>query len=161
MDPASVLRRTAWPFSGNTANFLFTNNTKGWNAGFNGDAVSLNYQAWSDTHIQIGGFAANYGQNDWTVMPGDRVTISVWNTSSNLRTDWSGVVPGPTGGGGGTDDATYLTEVPGGSVTVTAGQPYDIWWVMQNSGTSTWDGTYALGRMRPVLCFTQRCPTAA
>jgi len=132
------------PFSGNTANFLFTNNTKGWNAGFNGDAVSLNYQAWSDTHIQIGGFAANYGQNDWTVMPGDRVTISVWNTSSNLRTDWSGVVPGPTGGGGGTDDATYLTEVPGGSVTVTAGQPYDIWWVMQNSGTSTWDGTYAL-----------------
>ncbi|MGC1371604.1 MAG: hypothetical protein WA824_05655 [Candidatus Sulfotelmatobacter sp.] len=63
-------------------------------AGFTGDSITMNYTSWSNTKIEVSGFAGTYGENDMVVSPGDPVAVDVWNTNSPLlATTWSGVVP--------------------------------------------------------------------
>jgi hypothetical protein len=60
-----------------------------WQAGYegcgNGDAVALDYASWSNTKILISGFGRGYGREktNWTVAPGDIVTIAVANSGTD------------------------------------------------------------------------------
>ena len=60
------------------------------------DAVTLQYQSWSDTQIVISGFGGSYGQGNNVLQIGDPVTIVVWNSSdtgdTGPQTAWGGVV---------------------------------------------------------------------
>ncbi|MFI5395097.1 MAG: hypothetical protein ACHQ9S_06145 [Candidatus Binatia bacterium] len=60
-------------------------------------AVTVNYESWSDTEIQISGFAGLYGQGCATVQAGDPVAIAVFNSGaigpSGGQTAWGGIMP--------------------------------------------------------------------
>jgi hypothetical protein len=62
-------------------------------AGYTGqgytDTVTLNYVSWSDTQIVIHGFGGQYGQNGYTVTPGDPFIITQFTPP--------GIIPGQTG----------------------------------------------------------------
>lgn len=63
-------------------------------AGFTGNSITMNYTSWSNTKIEMSGFAGTYGQGGVVVSPGD-VAIDVFSTngSGDLATAWSGTVP--------------------------------------------------------------------
>lgn len=52
--------------------------------GYSGDANILTYNSWSDTQIQVGGFGA---------VPGDAVTVTVFNPSTDAAATWGGNAP--------------------------------------------------------------------
>lgn len=102
--PASGLGELNLPF------FVFIDlpfDSTQWEAGYAncvvGDAVTLNYESWSDTQIAVAGFGASYGKGSrksrkWTVMPGDVVAIGVANSAtSGLNFDYD--VNSPVGTG--------------------------------------------------------------
>jgi hypothetical protein len=66
------------------------------------DAVTVNFQSWSDNQIVIDGFAGAYGRGDAnTIQSGDPVYIVVWRSSdasqAGPQTAWGGFVStGPT-----------------------------------------------------------------
>jgi hypothetical protein len=57
--------------------------------------ITLVYRFWSDTKIEIDGFAGSYGQNGMVVHRGDPISIDLWNTNNRLATAWGGRVPAP------------------------------------------------------------------
>jgi hypothetical protein len=64
-------------------------------AGFTGSSVTIKYTSWSNTKIELSGFAGTYGQDGLVVNHSDPVAIDVWSNSGNglLATAWSGKVP--------------------------------------------------------------------
>ncbi len=58
------------------------------------DAVTLNYQSWSNTQIVISGFGGGYGSGCATYQAGDPLAITVWSTSNlsftGAQTAWGG-----------------------------------------------------------------------
>ena len=60
-------------------------------------AVTLNFESWSDSKIEIGGFAGQYGQGCASVQPGDPIAIDVFNSGATGprggQTAWAGLVP--------------------------------------------------------------------
>lgn len=73
------------PFTGNTAYFCFFNAESKWSAGYNGGptpetSVTLNYISWTDTRIQINGFAGDYGpESGYVNNIGDTVGVTFLN----------------------------------------------------------------------------------
>jgi hypothetical protein len=55
--------------------------------------ITLVYESWSDTKIEIGGFEGAYGQNGLVVRHGDPIAIDVWSTKTHLATAWGGRIP--------------------------------------------------------------------
>lgn len=53
-------------------------------------SITLAYASWSNTKIEIDGFAGSYGQNGMVVRRGDPVSIDLWNTKNLLATAWGG-----------------------------------------------------------------------
>ncbi|MGA2980964.1 MAG: hypothetical protein ABSD76_15355 [Terriglobales bacterium] len=64
-------------------------------AGFTGNSITMNYESWSNTKIEMAGFAGTYGQGGMVVRTGDPVAMDVFSTNGNgdLATAWSGTVP--------------------------------------------------------------------
>ncbi len=62
-------------------------------------SVTLKYESWTNNEIVIGGFAGPYGANGEAVLPGDSITIHVWNSIASRWSDpsatWNGVIPTP------------------------------------------------------------------
>jgi hypothetical protein len=46
---------------------------------FEFNAVTINVGRWTDTEIEVTGFAGAYGKEHWTLNGGDKVKITVWN----------------------------------------------------------------------------------
>jgi len=65
-----------------------------WNGGFCGrldcNGVTANYTSWTDRQIVISGFGSAYGQNGWTVSPGDSLCVGVWPGNSPSNGTWGG-----------------------------------------------------------------------
>ncbi len=82
------------PYTGNSSNFRFQDISKGWNAGYSGDDVTLNYESWTGNQILIAGFSGDYGGKDgkWTISPGNSVGVIVQN-SNGQETSWTGILP--------------------------------------------------------------------
>jgi hypothetical protein len=63
-------------------------------AGYQNDriasTITLVYESWSDTKIEIGGFDGAYGQNGLVVRHGDPIAIDLWSTKTHLATAWGG-----------------------------------------------------------------------
>ncbi|MGP8101700.1 MAG: hypothetical protein ACLQHL_13240, partial [Candidatus Cybelea sp.] len=92
------------PYRGNTAffnfvdfryhPFAFNNASSLWGAGGGSDPVTLVYHSWTNTRIEIDGFAGAYGSGHGrtrtVVEQNDPVIISVWNTTNDLPTAWGG-----------------------------------------------------------------------
>lgn len=59
-------------------------------------AITLQYASWSDTEIQVSGFAGQYGQGCATVEAGDPVAIAVFNSAATgpggAQTAWGGII---------------------------------------------------------------------
>lgn len=118
------------PYNGDSYYIQITDVTKNWNAGYcdptlnppgnpnsclplvgvsPSDAIGLNIASWTDTNIQITGFTASYGQNNWTLDSGDQVQVEVWNAqtsagpASYTTTVTTPVPPSPTCPNGATD----------------------------------------------------------
>ncbi|MFZ0032100.1 MAG: hypothetical protein WAK84_09530 [Candidatus Cybelea sp.] len=77
---------TMQPYNGDSCclEFTMTNEQCGntWQAGMNGELVTLNVTRWTNRRIVIQGFTGEYGQNCWVLNAGDPVTIDVWNEQS-------------------------------------------------------------------------------
>lgn len=56
------------------------------------DNITLAYSSWSDTKIEIAGFAGAYG-NGLAVRRGDPISIALWSTRNGLATAWGGRIP--------------------------------------------------------------------
>jgi hypothetical protein len=48
-----------------------------------GDWAHLDVTQWTDSRIVIGGLTDAYGSLGWNLNPGDKLRISVWNTSDS------------------------------------------------------------------------------
>ncbi len=99
----------AMPYTGDLPQFFFQDDrtpcsgsslfTAGWTywGALPASAVTLQFESWSDTEIQISGFAGQYGSGCATVAPGDPVAIGVFNSAAagpnGAQTAWGGVVP--------------------------------------------------------------------
>jgi hypothetical protein len=80
------------PFSGNLPCFSFYAEGH-FEAGYlaNFDLVTLNYASWTPNEIRINGFSGSYG-GKWSITPGDRVRITVWNPDSHFFATCEGVL---------------------------------------------------------------------
>jgi hypothetical protein len=74
------------PYIGNSA-YIQLSDATGWSAGSTrdagGDSVTLAISSWTDTEIALDGLRGYYGRNNWTLNPGDRVQVRVWNAQTN------------------------------------------------------------------------------
>lgn len=105
------------------------------------DAVSLNYESWSDSDIYISAFGSGYGQGCATYQTGDPITVAVWNTND---TDDAG--PQASFSGQGSTVAGIVNSVHISSVNVTNSLPcipggYNCFSIQQNFYMSTPSGT--------------------
>lgn len=96
------------PYTGNLDHFFFEDDRTPcsgaalFNAGWTfwgalpASVVTLRYESWSDTEIQISGFSGQYGQGCATVEAGDPVAIAVFNSAAagpgGAQTAWGGIV---------------------------------------------------------------------
>lgn len=62
-------------------------------AGNSGSATTLDYESWTDTQIQIEGFAGAYGSDGMVVRSGDPLGLTVQSTNTGRKTAWGGSVP--------------------------------------------------------------------
>jgi TIR domain-containing protein len=73
------------PYVGNSA-YIQLSDATGWNAGFTrdagGDLVTLAISSWTDAEIALDGLRGSYGRNNWTLNPGDRVQVRIWNVQT-------------------------------------------------------------------------------
>jgi hypothetical protein len=69
------------PYTGVSRFISFSDDTKHWEAGnaVDGDRVTLIVHSWTNTKITLGGFAGQWGANNWTLAVGNKETISIWN----------------------------------------------------------------------------------
>lgn len=92
------------PFIGDTNNLKVTDwayhafaggggNGVEFTAGNSGSATTLDYESWTDTEIQIAGFAGAYGSDEMIVRSGDPLGITVQSTSTGRKTAWGGTMP--------------------------------------------------------------------
>jgi excisionase family DNA binding protein len=69
--------------NGDTPFLAIRDKTAGWAAGRiipeNWDEVTLNVAHWTDSEIDVTGFAGAYGQHWWKLNPGDHIEVAVWN----------------------------------------------------------------------------------
>jgi hypothetical protein len=74
------------PYSGDSNSIEVTDESRNWNAGssrdFPADQITLSVALWTDTKIEISGFAGAYGSGSYSLSPGDRITIRIWNTQT-------------------------------------------------------------------------------
>ncbi len=64
------------------SNFIsFYNNNKKWEAGYkpDGDTVTLIVHGWTNTKITLGGFAGQWGTQNFTLAAGNKVKIRIFN----------------------------------------------------------------------------------
>jgi hypothetical protein len=87
-----------WAMPGVSAYLTFTDVSHGsWSAGWSG-AVPLQFTLWSDVRIVADGFGSVYSWTkpqyggQYTVSPGDKVTIMVKNAQSGLSITWTGTL---------------------------------------------------------------------
>jgi len=77
---------TRSPYSGDSNSIEVTDQSRNWNAGssrdFPADQITLSVALWTDTKIEISGFAGAYGSGSYSLNPGDRVTIRIWNAQT-------------------------------------------------------------------------------
>src|ERR1043166_1441427 len=57
--------------------------------------VRVEFQSWSDTAIQIGGFGGSYGTGGKLARPGDPVTVVVNNKDTGLLACATATIPSP------------------------------------------------------------------
>jgi len=83
------------PYTGDLccAAFSIRDLTRQWEAGGNGDPVTLRYASWNDGRIVIDGFAGAYGRGHRVAMPGDRVEIHITDVAMQHDTTWRGTLP--------------------------------------------------------------------
>ena len=67
--------------------------TSGYDAGYTGDDVFLNFTEWTPTEISIDRLGGGYGLGEWKSFPGDSVRIVLWNSTSSQKTTWHGKLP--------------------------------------------------------------------
>jgi Flp pilus assembly secretin CpaC len=72
------------PFTGGVSNFAIEDQAQQAEWGYTGDALGLTFDSWTDSTVQISGFAAQ---------PGDAVVISLWNSTSQTGGTWGGNIP--------------------------------------------------------------------
>ncbi|RZD18142.1 MAG: hypothetical protein EVG15_07365 [Candidatus Acididesulfobacter diazotrophicus] len=70
---------THFSFNGDSRFIEITDMTRNWSAGWSGDMVHLYITSWTNNEIIINGFTGSYGNGSWSLMPGDDVTVRVWN----------------------------------------------------------------------------------
>ena len=89
------------PFTGNTSNLaigdLRYHSFAGrgsilFSAGSWSNQIQLTYRSWSDTRIELSGFAGSYADGGMEVRSGDPVAITLTSTSTGLKTAWGGIV---------------------------------------------------------------------
>jgi hypothetical protein len=66
------------PFEGDSPYIMVTDVTRNWNAGHDGDWVTINVAEWTDSRINVNGFGSAYGRG-WSCETGDTVRLQVWN----------------------------------------------------------------------------------
>jgi hypothetical protein len=78
---------TMKPYNGDSAYIRIRDQTGKWDAGHEGpsevDSVWLDVTQWSDSKIVITGFTNDYGQENWVLKKGNRITVYVWNAQDD------------------------------------------------------------------------------
>ncbi|RZD17265.1 MAG: hypothetical protein EVJ46_03265 [Candidatus Acididesulfobacter guangdongensis] len=69
-------------YNGDSRFIKITDITRNWNAGDSGNMVHLYISSWTNNEIVINGFTGSYGNGSWSLMPGDQITIKIWNSRS-------------------------------------------------------------------------------
>ncbi len=86
---------TASPYIGTSNYIQFQDITRLWSAGYQGlpcpgqpgaclDSVTLRVNSWTDSRIEIGGFAGAWGASNYTLANGDLVKFLVSNPQSGI-----------------------------------------------------------------------------
>ncbi|MGO8756860.1 MAG: hypothetical protein ACLQG3_01930 [Terracidiphilus sp.] len=79
---------TKAPYEGDSKFIRITDQTKQWNAGssrdYPADKITLSIASWTDTQIEIRGFAGAYGSSVYSLSTGDHLAIQVWNPQTGL-----------------------------------------------------------------------------
>jgi hypothetical protein len=74
---------TMQPYNGDSAYIRIRDKTGAWDAGHisssEDDSVWLDVTQWNDGKIVITGFTNDYGQENWVLNKGDKLTVYVWN----------------------------------------------------------------------------------
>src|SRR5207244_11717328 len=74
------------PYVGNSESISLSTST-GWNAGSTkdagGDLVTLAIRSWKDDEIVLDGFRGAYGQHNWKISSGDKITFQIWNAATS------------------------------------------------------------------------------
>ena len=144
------------PTSGDTANFSVTDTTRGWQAGCAGwsgngpcgttpDAITLDYQSWTDSRIVIAGFGGAYGTDGYAA-PGDSLTIAVLGAGGGASAHWSGAL------GLGASAGTMVTgvSVAASSTQEGASANYTVRFTTSQTGALSGGGTIVLGFLPPL-----------
>lgn len=73
------------PYIGNSPYIVFYDQTKNWTAGnsTDNDWVTLIVSSWTDSKIILGGFSGYWGDYNWTLDNGDKISIGVLNPQSD------------------------------------------------------------------------------
>ena len=86
------------PTSATSSQFRLRDNTNVWEAGYSPtpDVVGVGFSSWTDTQIVFTGFVGSYGSQNWTINPGDNLTITIWNANGSGACSNIYVGAGPT-----------------------------------------------------------------
>ena len=84
---------------GTTPYLKILDTTDGQSAGYTGDLAKVTVTSWTDTSIEVTGFAGdNTGLNLVVINPGDAITVTVWNPQTKVESAaYSTTVPGTPG----------------------------------------------------------------
>jgi len=90
------------PYAGDLPDFEFEDATGDWRAGWADDpegpnSVTLRDASWDNNRVVVGGFGSASGGTR-TVLPGDRLDLTVWTPARTASATWKGALGGPYGG---------------------------------------------------------------
>jgi len=63
----------------------------------NPDEVTLTVSTWTDTDIIVEGFSGLYGKHGWSLNPGDKLRVRVWNPQTGAGPAECVLTVGPVG----------------------------------------------------------------
>jgi hypothetical protein len=72
------------PYDGDSDYIDFKDDTVGWQAGYQGNTITLGVTSWTPDQIVLSGFGGEYGSGNFSLNTGDTFTLGVLNPQTEL-----------------------------------------------------------------------------